>query len=254
MRHAALVNKLVLVVDDDPESRLLLTSFIEGLGADVMTAHTAEQGMQIALSYQPDLVVMDLNLPDGDGWQALERLRAHPATAHLRAIVVSGAIEGREEIVCANVDAVSKPVDPEALLAAVARNVRRQRGRVLIVDDSAEDRHLLAAYLKAQVAEIHTAGDGIEALALMEDLAFDLVVLDLSMPRMDGFAFLRALAERGGAAPPVLVVSGRAMSAEERAFVREHATGLVGKRGEVGKLLRRTLLSLLAEDVPPAAP
>lgn len=242
-------HKLVLVVDDDPESRLLLTQYLESLGCDVITARTGKQGFYNAHSYQPDLVVLDVKLPDMTGWEVLSQIRKEPSTRHLHAVVVSGTADLGERALIAGLDAVSKPVNPLDLYEAVRRNVRKRAGRILIIDDSEDDRTLLAGFLEPHVEEIRTAVDGAEAMDVLRSYDADLILLDLMMPRMDGFQFLRALRESvRHSDTPVLVITGKTLSAEESKVIRAETQGMVGKGGQLSKAIRMGLQSLVGGD------
>jgi chemosensory pili system protein ChpA (sensor histidine kinase/response regulator) len=73
----------VLCVDDDRDQRLLLSFLLERHGMDVRTARDGQEGVMIALEWSPDLILMDLMMPDMNGFQATETLRADPRTEHI---------------------------------------------------------------------------------------------------------------------------------------------------------------------------
>jgi len=190
-----------------------------------------------------------VNLPDMSGWEVPAALRKDPATAHLKTVVVSGSSELGERAIVEGLDAVSKPVNPIDLFEAVQRNIRQSDGRVLIIDDSEDDRTLLAGFLEPHVEEVRTARDGEEAFKLLEAFDAELILLDLVMPRMDGFAFLEKLrSDPRYAAKPVLVITGKKLTEEETSQVRRQSQGLVGKSGSLSKAIRKSLHSLIAPE------
>jgi len=92
---------LVLLVEDYEDTREMYREFLELSGFDVATAADGLEGVALATQLLPDLVLMDLSLPVLDGWEAIRRLRAAPATARLRIIAHSampraGGLVGRE--------------------------------------------------------------------------------------------------------------------------------------------------------------
>jgi two-component system cell cycle response regulator DivK len=104
----------VLVVEDIPANRALATKLLRGAGHEVLSADTAEAGLRLAGERTPDLILMDLGLPDMDGWQALERLRAEPGTADIRVIAFTAhAMAGdRDRVLEAGFDGyISKPIE-----------------------------------------------------------------------------------------------------------------------------------------------
>jgi DNA-binding response OmpR family regulator len=79
----------ILVVEDDPDVRDLLSRRLTNLGHDVMVADSGEEALELANESPPALVVLDIRLPGIDGWEVLRRLRATPATAAAGVLVVS---------------------------------------------------------------------------------------------------------------------------------------------------------------------
>lgn len=104
----------ILLVEDIPANLALATKLLRGAGHDVLSASTATAGLELARDRIPDLVLMDLGLPDIDGWQALSQLRAEPSTARLRVIAFTAhAMMGdHARVLEAGFDGyLSKPID-----------------------------------------------------------------------------------------------------------------------------------------------
>jgi DNA-binding response OmpR family regulator len=106
--------------------------------------------------------------------------------------------------------ALSKPIDQEELLATVAHMLQGARHRpLLIVDDDADVRRLLGEALEKQDFLVETAGDGASGLTQANECRPGLILLDLHMPGLDGFAVLRALKESEATADiPVIAMTG----------------------------------------------
>lgn len=119
----------VLVVDDDLEIRSMLRRVLLAEQYDVDTATTAEDGVRLASERRPDVVVMDIGLPDGDGIQAVERLRDAGRWAPVLMLTAHGDLERRVESFRAGADDfLAKPFHVEELLARLDALVRRGRG------------------------------------------------------------------------------------------------------------------------------
>jgi DNA-binding response OmpR family regulator len=119
----------VLVVDDDVEIRSMLRRVLLAEQFDVDTAKNAEEGVRLAGERQPDVVVMDIGLPDGDGIQAVEQLRAAGRWAPVLMLTAHGDLERRVESFRAGADDfLAKPFHIEELLARLEALVRRGRG------------------------------------------------------------------------------------------------------------------------------
>ncbi len=236
--------KLVLVVDDDADTRTLLEGLVEAAGHTALSAATAEQGFRIAYSYHPDLILLDVNLPDRSGRSVLRELKANERTATIPVAFVTGERGVPESMDLVGV--LDKPVSPEALLGTLNRCLDRKEGRVLVVEDSEDDRAMILGFLEGRVEEVRTAANGREALEVLSDWSPDLVLLDLVMPEMDGFDFLRRLRrKRRFRSLPVVVLTGKRLSLEEIRALKGRGAHLHGKSDGVTKNLRQSLQRFL---------
>lgn len=112
----------ILVVDDDPRNLRVLLTVLEQTGHEVLSADSGAAGLEAALACAPDLVFMDVQMPDMDGTQVLKRLRAEPRTAALKVIAVTGlAMKGDAEwLLAEGFDSyLGKPIRYKVLLALV---------------------------------------------------------------------------------------------------------------------------------------
>ncbi len=86
----------VLVVDDEHDSRFLLRHHLTDFGLRVIMAENGREGIEVAKAHQPDLITLDLEMPDMDGWEALRRMKADPSIRHIPVVIASiRADEGR---------------------------------------------------------------------------------------------------------------------------------------------------------------
>ena len=222
--------RLVLIIDDEPDARLLLEEHVRSFGMRVVSAATGLEGLRLARELMPDLVTLDLKMPDMDGWATLRAFKADPGVRSLPVVVVSViAAEARGTFLW-EVDLVGKPVDRDALQEAVRRNLRGRASRALVVDDDHDARLLLTTLLESSVEEVRTAVDGVQALAVLDDFEPGVILLDLVMPRMDGMTFLNALREHPRhSRTPVLVVTSKELTAAETALLDRATAGVVQK-------------------------
>jgi CheY-like chemotaxis protein len=112
----------ILLVEDNPMNRDVLFRRLTRRGYDVVTAEDGEEALLQACKEAPDIVLMDLNLPKLNGWDATKRLRQMQATRHLRIIALSAHAlsSDRAKAIAAGCDAyLSKPVDFEQLLSLI---------------------------------------------------------------------------------------------------------------------------------------
>ena len=116
------MSKRILAVDDQEDNRRILRDLLTSAGYEVIEAVTGEEAVTTAESQRPDLILMDIQLPGIDGYEATRRIKANPALRGIPLIVVTSyALSGDEaKAMAAGADAyVSKPFSPRALLKKV---------------------------------------------------------------------------------------------------------------------------------------
>jgi two-component system, cell cycle response regulator DivK len=122
---------LVLIVEDNPRNLKLARDLLDYAGYQTLTATTAEDGIELARSHRPDLVLMDVQLPDMDGVSALGRLRAGAACAAVPVVAVTAFAmkDDAARFLAAGFDAyIEKPVDVRAFPAQIAAVLARRHG------------------------------------------------------------------------------------------------------------------------------
>jgi CheY-like chemotaxis protein len=183
-----------LVVDDEPDIANLIRRYLERAGYQVRVARDGAEALRLARTEQPDLVTLDIMLPDVDGLTVLERLKSDPATAAVPVMLLSIVPDEGQGKLLGAVDYLAKPIQRRVLLARVRRILADDRPRlVLVADDDADTRGFLAGRLRRVGYQVVEAADGAEAVALAKQEQPGLVLMDIRMPGMDGIAALQAL-------------------------------------------------------------
>jgi PAS domain S-box-containing protein len=223
--------QLVLVIDDDTDSRILLTHHLEESGARTISASTGEHGIRMAREFRPDLITLDLLLPGMTGWEILRALKTDLELRDIPVVVVSMVADENRSAVVGAAEVIEKPIDRAELIAALRRTLGLVPRRILIVDDKLDSRDLLTNYLSDEGAEIRTAQDGLEALDLLDGYTPDIVLLDLLMPNLDGIELIKKLNEREAyRSIPIVVVTAKDLTREE-ADMLSHSTLAVLRKG-----------------------
>jgi two-component system KDP operon response regulator KdpE len=130
----------ILVIDDEPQIVRALRTSLEASDYEVIAARTGEEGLALAAAQAPDLVVLDLGLPDVDGAEVIRRVRAWSDLPVIVLSVREGQAEKVEALDAGADDYVTKPFDVEELLARLRATLRRAKSdedaeSVLIFDD-----------------------------------------------------------------------------------------------------------------------
>ena len=251
--HAA--QDVVLVIDDDPAQRELMSRFLEREGFAPRTAPDGRSGLEMARALRPRAILLDVTMPGMDGWSVLCALKDDPELAPIPVVMVTFVSERGLARSLGAADYVAKPVEWDRFKQVMDR-FRDADGDVLIVDDDADTRERLRTVLEKNGWSVVEAGNGAEALAQVRLAVPRVILLDLTMPVMDGFAFLHALREQPHCLDvPVVVLSARDLTAEDRQRLRSASqvlskgdTSLRDLAGELRALVPR------AAEVPKGRP
>jgi CheY-like chemotaxis protein/signal transduction histidine kinase len=224
----------LLIVEDDPIFAERLVETVRSLGLRAIVAMNGRQALRLARTRLPAGIVLDVKLPDTDGFALRAELRADPRTAAVPVHFVSGLETPRGPFGLSAVGYLEKPASREAIVKVIQNLLRPEAAplRVLVVeDDDAQSRSVVQLLAKSQLdaVEARTADEAVRAL---ESERFGCVILDLGLPDADGLRLLESLKAREDIAlPPVVVHTGRALSREERRLLRDYAEAVVLKEG-----------------------
>ena len=211
---------VVLVIDDDQTQRDLVSRFLEREDFAARTASDGPSGIAMARRLKPRAILLDVTMPGMDGWSVLSKLKADPDLADIPVVMVTFHSERALAASLGAADYVMKPVDWNRLRHVMA-GFRDFEGDVLVVEDEPEMRDLIRHALERQGWKVAEAANGIEGLAHVDRAVPRVVLLDLNMPIMDGFAFLQELRTRPRCRDvPVVVLTARDLTAEDRRRLR----------------------------------
>ncbi len=236
--HRALESR-ILVVEDDREIAELIKMLLSEQGHEVVLAATGEEALRIAREEPPDLIALDLLLPDLNGMEVLEALKRDEATAQIPVVIVSVLMEQERAKQLGAVAYINKPLDERALIETVER-LLTHKGMILVVDDDKDILRLLRHSLTQGGYTVRAVRQGEQALPLAKRLHPELILLDLRMPGMSGYEVLETLRRDPTTADiPVLVMT--AYGKEESQLVqRLRALGvldIIDKPFSVGDLV-----------------
>lgn len=267
----------IVIIDDNPMDIRLVRRLLEtNKPYRVFDALNGQAGLELVAEKRPDLIILDLMMPEMDGFSVLEALKSNPDTEHIPVIVISakelnadeqtrlesqtdsiwqkGAFASTE-LVAHVVDALQtgKPIERAAPPAPAVRqgkkdsmvaafdSIDQNTKSIIIIDDNPLDARLIRRILEAQrTYDIFEARSGQEGLKLVGEHRPDLIVLDLTMPEMDGFEVIETLkASPDTRDIPVIIVSAKELAPQERFWLSDNISSMWQK----GSLTREGLLS-----------
>jgi CheY-like chemotaxis protein len=235
--------------------RELMERHLTREGFSVMTASGGIEGLRLARELHPAAITLDVMMPDLDGWTVLAALKGDPALADIPVILMTIADEKGRGYSLGATEYMVKPVNRERLGAVLRDIVGTASRNALVVDDDLDMRSLLTQTLEKSGWSVRTAGDGIEGLEALAAGRPDVIVLDIMMPRMDGFEFLDEMRERPEWREiPVLVVTAKDLSDEERSRLNRDVHRVLQKDSSTRDAMLREVSDALARRVPRAQP
>jgi signal transduction histidine kinase/DNA-binding response OmpR family regulator/HAMP domain-containing protein len=222
----------VLVVDDDAAVRSLLAKTLEKEGYRVISAGNGVEALMLAREHRPQAITLDVLMPQMDGWAVLKALKADVDLCNIPVIVVTVLNERGMAIPLGAADFVTKPVDRQRLAAILRDHCAGPSGAsILVVEDDLPTLDTLCRSLASMGYVAHTALNGQEGLDWLADHpAPSLILLDLMMPEMDGFEFLRELRKRPAVADiPVIVVTAKELTVEDVRILSGQTERIIAK-------------------------
>jgi CheY-like chemotaxis protein len=192
----------VLVVDDEQDNLEMIAETMSFYGAITKAASSGAEGLEILESFHPTLILLDLSMPKMDGWQMRMRIKENPAHERIPIVALTAhAMTGdRERVLAAGFDGyIAKPINIASLIDDL-RNTLQEKGslsmmnwQALVIEDEADSMELVQGILEyhgIRSIGVPTAEDAFQAL---ETETPDLLVIDLALPGMDGWGFLKQL-------------------------------------------------------------
>lgn len=237
----------LLAIDDDPTMRELMTRHLKDEGFTVVLATNGDEGLRLAREIHPDLITLDVLMPNMDGWSVLSQLKSDPALADIPVIMLTIVDDKEMGYALGANDYLAKPIDRERLVTSLKKfKCNDPPCRVLVVEDDRKTRELLRRNLEMEGWEVLEAGDGNEALNLLTEPLPDLILLDLILPGMDGFQFVeRIRGNRRWASIPIVVVTSKDLTRKDRELLNDHVSEVVQK----GLYTREDLMKKVREMV-----
>ncbi len=246
----------ILAIDDDADFLSYLGDALRGDGREVVTASTADQGLAIARSERPDLILLDVFLPDRNGFDVLQALKASPETRAIPTLLVTVVNERAEGFRLGARDYLIKPVEGAALVEAVETALARRDpsgATILVVDDEPDVTSYLSTVLSARGYRTIEASSGAEALEMGARERPDLILLDVMMPGMTGWEVLRRLRETALSDVPVIVLSARESPEDVAEGLQLGVRGYLGKTAGLDRLVAEIRSALAGSPSAEAA-
>lgn len=236
----------ILVIDDNESVRDITRRFLVQAGYQVITAVNGMEGLRLALSESPNVILLDVMMPEMDGWSVLRALKLDAKLMHIPVLMMTITDDKNLGYALGASDYLLKPVSSGRLVNVLQRyQPAEEKGSdaqswVLLVEDNAANREMTRRQLQASNWQVMEAKNGLQALDQLEQRRPDIILLDLMMPEMDGFEFLQRLKSRSEwRSIPVIVLTAKDLTTAER----QRLQGQIQHLHQKGAYDRQTLLT-----------
>jgi signal transduction histidine kinase/DNA-binding response OmpR family regulator len=273
--HAGLDGRRALVVDDNETNREILKHYLHGWGVDCVPTADANAALRVlaaaaAAGERFDLVLSDLEMPGMDGYELAERIQAQSPWSKLPLLLLSSALEADDPRAQRFAFRLSKPVRYRVLRDALYQTLygatpgyaeappvetprRPLAGRVLLVEDNPVNQQVALSMLSRMGVDADLVDNGETALARLRKGGWDLVLMDVQMPVLDGLSATRELREReqagGQQRIPVIAMTANAMESDRDACLDAGMDDYIAKPFKSAQLY-----AALARWLPASAP
>jgi signal transduction histidine kinase/DNA-binding response OmpR family regulator/HPt (histidine-containing phosphotransfer) domain-containing protein len=276
---AALGGRRMLVVDDNQTNRRILREMLGAEGINVDEVATAADGLEALRRVRYDLAILDVQMPDMDGFQLATAVRADKKIKRTNLLMLTSAGQRGDGERCRELGIrgyLTKPISRSDLLEAlgtvlagspeeagtaevVTRHTiaeSRRTMRVLLAEDNPVNQQVAVAMLVKRGHEVHVSSNGREAVEAVQERDYDVVLMDIQMPEMDGFEATHAIrALPKGKDLPIIGLTAHALSGERERCLSHGMTDYLAKpfkAHELFALVEGTADGKAAPAPPPA--
>lgn len=226
-------DKVLLIIEDDLNFARILVEMARKQGFKVLVSTQGGPGLVLAQEFKPDAIMLDIRLPDTDGWTILDRLKHDASTRHIPVHILSVDEEQQRGLQLGAIAYLQKPVSAEAITQALTNIkgfVERQVKQLLVIEDDPVQAQSIIELIGNGDVKSTPAYSGIEALNLLKSQTFDCIVLDLGLPDMSGFELLNRIKQDQQLAKlPIIVYTGKELTRQEETELRRLAETIIVK-------------------------
>lgn len=250
---SAPVNGNILLVEDDARLLAILGRMITTLGFSVISAQSAEQAL-IELTNAPLTgIFLDLGLPKMSGMELLRVLKTQASTAKIPVFIMSGAVDTGEASSLGALGFLKKPVTRDTIIESLKIMVQiteqNSHPQILLIEDNKQDRQFVEKLLQDTKATLVAVETGTEALQHLQTESFSVVILDLQLPDISGFEWIKQ-AQHHLNPPPIIIYSARELT-ESEVFELKGVTESIVTKDALSNRLRDEVLHVLHNGVCP---
>ena len=247
----------ILVVDDEPEAMNLIVEYLSKEGYNTLKAASGAEALRLAKTHKPFAITLDLIMPEMDGFETLQHLKKDPETSGIPVIIVSVSHDGKTGLTLGAVGHVTKPVIRNELIKEINKACANPV-TIMVADDSEFDRNNIMEMVTRENMRVITAEDGKVCIEKIRKTVPDVLVLDMMMPKLDGFEVLEILrSDTLTMSLPVIIVTAKDLTLEDKNRLNQYVVSVLSKSGltsqslldEIGNYLKKIKKPLVHDPI-----
>ena len=225
-------DRVLVIVEDDPKFASILLDLARERQFKGIVSTTGGDAVALARRFKPEAIMLDLRLPDTDGWRLLDVLKRNPDTRHIPVNIVSADDNCVFGSTLGAFAVLSKPTSRETLFQLLEQTenfLSRRVKRLLVIEDEEVHRARITNMIGNGDVETVCVATAKAALATLQAQSFDCIILDLSLPDMSGVELIREIRGQPRKQMPIIACSDKELRASEEAQLRRLVESVITK-------------------------
>ncbi|MCZ2085483.1 MAG: response regulator [Flavobacteriales bacterium] len=226
-------DKVILIIEDDTNFAKILRDFSRTKNYKVIVAVRGDVGLEMADTFKPLAILLDIQLPIMDGWQVMEALKSNPETKPIPVHIMSSMKFKQESLLRGAVDFINKPFALEQMqevFTKLENALNRSPKKVLIVEENEQHAKALSYFLSANNITTNIVSNVSQSIDSLHNKEIDCVILDMGMPGKNAYDTLETIKQNKGLEHlPIIVFTGKSLSQGEESRIKKYADSIVVK-------------------------
>jgi signal transduction histidine kinase/DNA-binding response OmpR family regulator/HAMP domain-containing protein len=226
-------DKLILIIEDDNNFSKVLLELVHRKEYKCLIAEDGTAGIKLAMKYKPDAILLDIGLPDINGWVVVQSLKENKETENIPVHVISGReCYGTQEKMSNIISYLNKPVSLDSLneiFIKIHNNIQEPLKKLLILDENKDKSKAIVDTLGSKGFQVRLSDSGSEAYDLLTAEEYDCLILDLKLKDMTGLQLLDKLKDERLEKLKVIIHTERQLSEKDELMLQKYAQSIIIK-------------------------
>jgi len=236
----------ILIIDDDSTVHDLIHRHYKNNNFQIISAFSGKEGIDLAQKYVPDIITLDVLMPEMDGWSVLSKIKENKELSEIPVIMMSMINNENLGYSLGATDYMTKPIDWTKLNTIIEKYSIDLKSTILIVEDDNSTRNLTKKILEKENINVETAVNGRYAIEVLKKIEPGLILLDLMMPEMNGFEFIEIIKKNSDWIKiPIVVVTSKDLTSEEKNKLKGNVETILQK----GQFMKDDLIKMVTKVI-----